>query len=157
MKMLENWIRKISTQSLKGRFCQNNRLLREFPWLWAVRGYWELATDLIQVNNPDQFHLSAQIDDDRTNHPARIGEIWVHGMKSMNGRPLEFVQRIWNEEDAQKFVPADIKTWEELVRPECRKSYVMHFAIATAGCEVVTVLRPTKHHESFNALWNIGC
>src|ERR1035437_4256346 len=129
MKTLDRLIEKIAGNLLERRYAQNARILQEFPWMWAVRSSWELSTDLINVTDSMQFDLSSRIADDVKDHREIIIGLWAHGIRSINGRPLESVRKLWESQNSDT-VPSDREiTWNDLVHNHPKSETILHVAM----------------------------
>lgn len=139
------------------RYSQNSRILGDFPWLWAVRHSWELATDSVQVNDSKSFCLSVKIADEANYHYQRITELWVHLSKKINGRPLEWVEQVWGSEINKDILESKPKiTFDGLLRTYHQRAdftTVHHAVVVQDNPDSILVIRPKKPFKTFNEIW----
>lgn len=168
MQVIERLIKKIRGSSLEQqckqdvrlllqRYNQNNRILGDFPWLWAIRRSWELATDSVQVTDSKSFSFSTKIADDMKHHHQRIPELWVHLSRKINGRPLEWVEQAWGGEINQDILLSEPEiTWDKLLctyRQRTDFTTVHHVVVVQDNPLIILVVRPQKPFKTFNDVW----
>lgn len=145
------------TRLLLQRYNQNTRILKEFPFLWAVCRSWELATDSMQVTDSKSFGLSAMISEEVKHRHQRIQELWVHLSRSVDGRPLEWVEQVWGGEINNSVLVTDPEiTWDGLLRNyhRCADLVTVHHAVVVQrNPRSIYVIRPKTPFETFNDMW----
>ena len=148
---------KRDTRLLLQRHSQNSRILGDFPWLWAVRHSWELATDSVQVTDSKSFCLSVKISEEMKHHHQRIPELWAHLSKKINGRPLEWVEQVWGGEiNKDILVTKPEITWDELLCAYHQRAdftTVHHVVVVQNTPDSIYVIRPQKPFKTFNDIW----
>ena len=131
----------------------NARILKEFPWLWAVQNCWPLSHMVMRVANEDLTHfLSEPVTDHTGMSNDHLDGIWIHKTESFNGGPMELVETVWNGKD----VIASIRdfpnqTWCQKLHSCIRTDHtqILHIAMMFWHGDAMVIYRP-KPAPNFN-------
>jgi hypothetical protein len=133
---------------LQRRATQNWRLLREFPWLWAIQSSWHLVETKIQVTKEDlSDFFSQKIVNGTKSHSDSIGEVWVYCIRQSNGRPVERVSPVFQDGRIGSGTLCRIPDarWHYLLMQFCDQNpddTILNITVVQPYCDTITVYRP---------------
>jgi len=136
----------------------SSRILREFPWLWAVQHEWQVGYIIMRVSDEDLTPFFRQKVGYMGMGNDRLYGFYIHGMRKFMGGPNEFVTPIWNGRDdlasIRKFPEME---WYQTLTPyldqsdenACRRASILHIVLVYWGWEAMVVYRPKKPAVSY--------
>jgi hypothetical protein len=150
-----------SQRAYRRNYQQNQKILLDFPWLWAVSTEWCMVDWVMAVRDEDPPYFFAQKIDrkllERDDDP--VCGLWIHAVRNNRlGRP-EFVEKIWSEPTScESLQPFEGENWSNRLMTHIHRSVsspteaiiILHFAVTYWHSEAITIYRPKKPAWNFN-------